>query len=296
MSRSIKKLYRDLTQSFPLSVLKNSRKEGCNSVSAACSEIGTYIAGKVESDTNLLDISSEHAALLKAVQRQDFSISEVVTLTDSDEAEISPLTLKILADFTRRTGKPLGYKVVDHNGKILFRTNDVKKKIDFYMWKDQDAVLFELKNPVSNWVHSKLKGDVKKDLKKNALKGLRLAFPTYKGASCYGASVATKTGKIYFGGQYSSYEKRLNIHAEMSAVLAALMNGDTGITDLALVSDKFTEEPCEVCGCCRQFLFELSQKFNWDLTIYCFAKNTPAVNIYTLKELLPHSWSSKKWR
>jgi hypothetical protein len=66
-------ILRELALAFPLSILKRKRKAGeGNSVSIAISKSGErYIGGKVESDTNLLDISSEQTALLYAAQAKD---------------------------------------------------------------------------------------------------------------------------------------------------------------------------------------------------------------------------------
>jgi cytidine deaminase len=131
-------------------------------------------------------------------------------------------------------------------------------------------------------------------LKQVAKDAITKNFPTYDSASGYGAAVVTSEGNIFSSGQYSSFEKRLNIHAEMGAVLNSLMHQRKNIIALALVSSKFKDVPCEICGCCRQFLSEMSSRFNLNLTYYCFALETDAYKTYTLEELLPSPWSSLK--
>ncbi|MBI4132419.1 MAG: hypothetical protein HY474_02190 [Candidatus Sungbacteria bacterium] len=290
-------LLQTLRATLDRSVLKKSRNDReANSASCAISRSGgRYGGARVESDTNLLDMSSEHIALLRAVQQRDFDIVEVVTLVDADSGIVSPLVIKILTDFGARTGAMPAYRMLNAQGNILFETDDVSKELPFYRPVLQR---FSAVNdtPQKNWDasgHSEKLDDL---LKTHALRGLTLAFPTYEGASSYGAAVRAASGTVYFGGQYSAPEKRLNIHAEMSAILAALMEGETVVTHIGLVSDKFVSEPCSLCGCCRQFILELSRKFDWDARISCFAKEAPIQATYSIGDLLPHSWNSKQWQ
>lgn len=278
------------------SVLKKSRNDR-EAASASCAisrRGGRYWGAKVESDTHLLDVSSEHVALLRAVQQRDFDIAEVVTLVGGDAGVISPLAMKVLADFGTRTGSMPAYRVLNTGGDVIFQTSDVSRELPFYR-PAQQRLGAPAGVPEENWRAGEPSEKSDDLLRTYALRGLALAFPTYAGASCYGAAALAASGTVYFGGQYSAPDKRLNIHAEMSAILAALMEGETAITHLGLVSDTFTAEPGNLCGCCRQFIAELSKKFGWDMSIYCFARDTEKYAAYTIDALLPYVWSSKQW-
>ena len=290
-------LLQTLRATLSRSVLKKSRNDReANSASCAISRGGQqYWGAKIESDTNLLDMSSEHVALLRAIQHKDFDIGEVVTLVEGDTSIVSPLSVKILVDFGIRAGAVLSYRMVNAHGDTIFQTKNVVHEVPFYHPELQNLGLTRTA-PEKNWRITEPLKEPEDTLRVHARQGLALAFPTYVGASSYGAAVITGSGTIYFGGQYSAPEKRLNIHAEMSAILAALMEGETVITHLGLISDKFASEPCNLCGCCRQFIAELSKKFGWDTSIYCFAKDTRDYVTYTIDALLPYAWSSKQWQ
>ncbi len=290
---------KQLREALFLSVTKKARTDGNgNAASVVISKSGkTYFGGKAESDTNLLDVTPEQTALLIAVQHRDFQVAEVVTLIDSTKPIISPLALKVMADFANRTSTKIAYSVLDAEGTIVFKTKNVLDAIPFYHPEPSDLVLKKVA-PKANW--AKFSGhtndaEIAEALKKYALKGLELAFTTYRGASSYGAAVLTESGKIFYSGQYSSPDKRLMVHAEMGAILAALMAKEEKLTHLAVVSDKFETEPCQTCGPCRQFITELSKRYGWKLKVYCFAKKEPVYNTYSMETLLPNSWSSKKW-
>jgi len=299
MSKSTNTYTKSLRDALLLSVTKKARTDGNgNSASVAISKSGkTYFGGKAESDTNLLDVTPEQTALLLATQHRDFQIVEVITLIDSTKPIISPIALKVMADFANRTGTKIAYTVLDAEGTTVFKVKNVLDAIPFYHPEPSDLVLKKVA-PKANW--AKLSGhtndsEIAEALKKYALKGLELAFTTYQGASSYGAAVLTESGKIFYSGQYSSPDKRLMVHAEMGAILAALMAKEEKLTHLAVVSDKFEAEPCQTCGPCRQFITELSKRYGWKLQVYCFAKKQPVYNTYSIETLLPNSWSSKKW-
>ena len=236
MSKSINKpaaankLAKSLHEALFLSVTKKARTDGNgNAASVAISKSGkSYFGGKAESDTNLLDVTSEQTALLIAVQHRDFQIVEVATLIDSTKPIISPLALKVMADFANRTGTKIAYSVLDAEGTTVFKVKNVLDAIPFYHPEPSDLKLKKVA-PKANWAkvakNSKNTDEaaIAQALKKYALKGLELAFTTYQGASSYGAAVLTESGKIFYSGQYSSPDKRLMVHAEMGAILAALM-------------------------------------------------------------------------
>ncbi|MFA5841459.1 MAG: cytidine deaminase [Candidatus Paceibacterota bacterium] len=255
-----------------------------------------YRGANIDSDTNLLNISSEQSALLLAVAHSDYLVEEVVTLVEKDEGFIvNPFTVKTMIDFCVRTGGEIKYRVVNIDGKEIFSVPKVTEIIPFY--KPHQNILEKVKGAVPSESKAPFQTSipVPDQLKKYAVEGLGKCFHTYNNASAYSTAVLTEDSVIYYSGQYSSFEKRGGIHSEMAAPILALMDGKTKIVALGLVSTKFTDTPCEICGCCRQFLAEISSKYDLSINLYCFAKDTDEFKQYTLDELLPNQWSSKKW-
>lgn len=271
--------------------------DGARTSSVCYSKSGRkYRGANVDSDTHLLNIPSEQVSLLLAVSHQDYLIDKIVTMVEKEENFVlDPLIVKIMVDFCTRTGEEIKYRVINMEGKTIFENDTVTKLIPFY--NPSSTILSKTQNTNLAESHSvRLLGvSLEKELKKYALEGLPMSFTTYNSASGYGTAVTTEDGEVYYSGQYSSFEKRYNIHSEMSAVILALMGGKTKITALGLVSTKFTDTPCEICGCCRQFLAEISSKYNLKMKFYCFAKDTDEFKEYTLDQLLPSQWTSKNW-
>lgn len=298
MSRSTdnQRLAEALTIGLSRSVLKRSRNHrGPNAASCAISRSGKYyIGGTFESDTNLFDIPSEHVALLRAVQQRDLGIREVVTRIAGTTTTVSPLVLKLLVDFGKRTGRAIAYRVFDERGRTIFRTRNAANVIPFYR-SAQTNVGLPAAAPQKNWQRIAGRGRAEDLLRTSAMRGLRRAFPLYPGASAYGASALAKSGNMYYSGQYSASEQRLGLHAEMAVLIAAVMEGERDITHLGLVSDKFEREPPSLCGACRQFVLELSRKFGWHMAITCFAKHARARSRATIGTLLPGPWESTPW-
>lgn len=81
----------------------------------------------------------------------------------------------------------------------------------------------------------------------------------------YGAAVLTISGKVYSAGQYSSCNHITSIHAEMSAILLATMNGEPDIEAIALSCSKKEETFC--CGICLQFIKEHAMRTQRDITL-----------------------------
>ncbi|MEA2701766.1 MAG: cytidine deaminase [Candidatus Parcubacteria bacterium] len=265
--------------------------------SVAVSRDGTcYSAGSVGSQTHLLDIPSELAALVRAVQHNDVHIKEVRTVTTDPLASVSPLVLKILADHGTRIGTAMRYVVQDTSGKILFESADVRELLPWYT--EPGTALASLMQRTAGPAKSRLDEasglSIELQLRSWALRGRERNFPTYDAASGYGAAVLTKTGDIYYGGQYSTYEHRLGVHAEMGVLLNALMDGVRDITHIGVASSKFPDTPCSPCGCCRQLMAELSLKCGLSPVVYLFASENEEFALYTLDELLPAQWTNKK--
>ncbi|MEK6947950.1 MAG: hypothetical protein AABX19_01785 [Nanoarchaeota archaeon] len=279
-----------LKEKLHLGVL--SKASNPKSVSIAFSSSGKhYISGKIESFSHLLNIGPENGALSLAVQNNDFGVNKIVTMTESLE-HVDPLVLKIIADHSLKTGNNIEYEVVDINGNNIFKTSNTLSEFSFYkpnISKLQKTFNFTLDNN-----HVKLENfnenDIPKILKDFAIKGITKNFPNYDSASGYGAAILTKNNNLYFSGQYSSPDNRLGIHAEMSAVLAAIMSNDLDVLYVGIVYSKFKDSNCPVCGSCRQFLVEHSSRTKIPIKIFSFAKDTDNFKFYDIKDYLPDNF------
>ena len=279
-------------------VLKNnlsscilSKSSNPKSSSIAVSYSGKYYPGvKIESLSHLLDVSSEACSLLRSVQNNDFNIKKIITLSESDI--IDPLILKVLADYSIKTGNVIEYIIYNFDNDEIFRTENVLHKLDFY-----EPNIFKLKKTDNSNLESNVieldnidAKELPSILRTYSIKGILKNFPNYDSASGYGSAVLTKNNKIYFSGQYSSPDNRLGIHAEMSAVISAIMSNDSEITSIGIVSTKFKDVPCAICGSCRQFLAEHSSRTKTPITIFSFAKDNPLYKSYSLSDYLPNSF------
>ena len=79
----------------------------------------------------MLDIPAELVALVRAVHRNDFDITEV-SATIQTGGSVSPLVLKILADHTARTDIPIRYSLRTAKSALVFETDDARTAIPFY--------------------------------------------------------------------------------------------------------------------------------------------------------------------
>lgn len=287
-----------LTEGLNLAVTKKVVPGGANRLaSVGYSRSGRkYRGANVDSDTNLLNITSEQAVVALAAAHQDYALKEIVTLTEKSAGFIpNPISVKTMTDFCVRTGADIKYWAVDLSGQELFSASRVTELIPFY--RPAPDILSKTKgaSPSEARVLADPEAPIEGQLKKCALVGLSRCFTTEDSASGYGAAVLTEDGIIYYSGQYSSFDKRTNLHAEMAAVLLALMDGRTKITAVGVASSKYKDTPCEICGCCRQFLSEISAKQGQEIDCYCFATESEKYEKHSLKDLLPNQWSSKKW-
>ena len=71
-----------------------------------------------------------------------------------------------------------------------------------------------------------------------------------------GAAVRTRSGAIYTGSNVESSSYGLTICAERLAICIAIHQGDTDITEIAVVAD--TEGAPGPCGACRQFMYDFA--------------------------------------
>src|SRR3989344_828122 len=282
-----------LKETLSLSVTK---KEGERTASIAYSSSGKmYCAGSVASDTNSLNISSEQAVLVLSALNTDYGIERIVTIREaSGDTSLSPIVGKIIIDHSMRIEKSIEYKIVNLSGENIFESKDISK--EFSNYKPEKIIIGRFQNSKFQENHLQLNISEPLELKPYAIQGLDRNFPLYDGASGYGTAVATKNGKVYFGGQYSSPDKRLGLHSEVTSILSALMDKNHEITDIGIVSSKYPDSPCDMCGICRQFISEICAKFDISPKLHCFSKDTDEYRTYKIKEYLPSSWTSKKWK
>ncbi len=265
-----------------------SQKSSYNSSSVAITSNNNYFSGLLESTTHLLDITSEHATLALAISHKDPYVKQIITLMQTEEFVLNPLVIKILVDHVRRTGTSISYSVFDLNGNNLFHCDDVRTL--YY------TPQVELLEKVQSWefqpnfIYFDKSRDIDSQLKECALKGTETHFSSGT-KSLYGASVFSGD-KIYFAGVHSSYDRRLNLHAEMVAFISALSDGNKEISAVGLISTKFIDEVPHVCGCCRQFLSEIQLKNNKEINIYSFSFDGNKTFKISLKDYLPYMWDS----
>lgn len=284
-----------LRKGLEASIVKSMNKERTSSL--AFTESGReYLGALIGSDTHLMNISSEQTALALSVAANDFSVREIVTMIESEaDFTLSPIVVKVLVDYASRSQVTLGYTIVNKEGRVLIETDDIHSL--FPLYNPAPITLKKVGEKYSANV-AKVKitaGKIPATLKKYAVLGLQKNFPLYDSASSYGTAVYTKDGRVFFAGQYSSPDKRMNLHSEMVAMLSAILNGSPEILAIGIVSSKYPDTPCNMCGICRQFIFEISQKLKLSPDLYCFALNNADFKKTKIEEYLPDSWSSKNW-
>jgi cytidine deaminase len=262
--------------------------------SIAYSTSGSYVAGSLTSDTNFLSISSEQNALMLSVLQNDYGVNKIVTLTNNEGLGVSPVVVKYLIDHTVRTHIPISYTVLNTKGEKILETADSATLAPFYT--PPAITLTKIKNSKieKNTAAVVIKNPLQ--LKAFAIKGIERNFPLYDGASGYGTAVFTKSDKVHFAGQYSKMGKGLGVHSEINALISAISEGDKDIEAIGVVSTKYPDTPCNMCGICRQLIAEISAKLNISPKIYCFARDTEEYKEYIIDQYLPNAWTSKKWK
>ena len=100
------------------------------------------------------------------------------------------------------------------------------------------------------------------------------------------ALVKTKSGKIFKGVNIENAAYSPTICAERSALASAISNGEREISYIIINGDSKDTFPC---GVCRQFIREFSDSD----TKIVIANSTDDYKIYTIEDLLPHSFSKK---
>lgn len=288
-----------LKSALDLCVLKSKDVNRISSI--AYSHSGQhYIAGKIASDTKLLDIASEQGVLALCAQQNDFGVYKIVTLMENPDkkSSVSPAVIKILIDHSIRTGIPIEYKIINLKNETISHFENITNVFSFYNPSSVKLAKVEANMPVSEnkiILQSKSIDEYPLLLKQYAIQGIERNFPTHDSASGYGAAIVAKNNTLYFGGQYSGFDNNTGLHAEMAVILRALMDKNSEITHLGVVSTKYPDVPCTMCGCCRQYVSEISSRFNLDIGIFYYAKDNNVYTFQKIKDYLPGAWTSKKW-
>lgn len=98
--------------------------------------------------------------------------------------------------------------------------------------------------------------------------------------------VKTKTGSVYKGVNIENAAYSPCLCAERSAMSTAISEGEKDFTYIVITGDSKDTFPC---GVCRQFIKEFAD----DETKIVIANSPDDYRIFTIDELLPHSFSSK---
>lgn len=98
--------------------------------------------------------------------------------------------------------------------------------------------------------------------------------------------VKTKTGSVYKGVNIENAAYSPCLCAERSAMSTAISEGEKDFSYIVITGDSKDTFPC---GVCRQFIKEFAD----DETKIVIANSPDDYKIFTIDELLPHSFSSK---
>lgn len=260
-----------------------------------CRATATTVSGRayngyrLRSQTHLLDIPAELAALIAAVHDNESAVAAVTAVG----AALSPLTLKLLVDHCARTGTPIAYSLTDPSGALLFEESDVRTALPTYASPATRLATLADRRYGKGVVKNGTYAETARALRAAAIVGIARNLPTRDGASGYGAAVRTTDGDIHFGGQYSTPDERLGAHAEMAVIARMLSQGANGFTDIAIASSKFPEVPVSPCGACRQFIAEAAAATDSRPAIHLFASESESSATYALSELLPAPWANR---
>ncbi len=99
-----------------------------------------------------------------------------------------------------------------------------------------------------------------------------------------GSAVLSDSLKIYTGFNIENPSLMMSICAEKVAMINAISSGERSIKAIAVFSPE--RDYCFPCGSCRQFIYELAP----EAQIYLAGRG--GIKKYTIKELLPHAFST----
>lgn len=123
-----------------------------------------------------------------------------------------------------------------------------------------------------------------KELVKKAIEAKNNAYVPYSKFRV-GAALLTKEGKVYTGCNVECASYGGTNCAERTAIFKAVSEGDRQIEAIAVASD--LDDYTYPCGICRQVIIEFGKKIKMII-----AKSEDDFKIYTIDELLPHSFTT----
>jgi len=101
-----------------------------------------------------------------------------------------------------------------------------------------------------------------------------------------GACVLMDDDSIYTGCNFENSSFGMTICAERNAIGSAIADGKIKIKAVAIYSPN--QQKCFPCGACRQVIHEFCEN---DADVDIILKNGENIEIYTLAQLLPESFS-----
>ncbi len=101
-----------------------------------------------------------------------------------------------------------------------------------------------------------------------------------------GACVLMDDGSVYTGCNFENSSFGMTICAERNAIGSAIADGKIKIKAVAIYSPN--QQKCFPCGACRQVIHEFCEN---DSDVDIILKNGENIEIYTLAQLLPESFS-----
>ncbi len=121
----------------------------------------------------------------------------------------------------------------------------------------------------------------------SAKESMKKAYAPYSGFFV-GAALLTEDGKVYTGCNIENASFSPTVCAERTAFFKAVSDGERKFLKIAVAGGKNGEitTGAAPCGVCRQVMREFCRD---DFEILCLKKD--GYNKYTLKELLPESFS-----
>jgi cytidine deaminase len=148
------------------------------------------------------------------------------------------------------------------------------------------------RKPPSDATHTKMRnsplpvgeGKGEADLVAAAAAAREQSYSPYSGYAV-GAALRTKSGKIFIGTNVENAAYPLTNCAERTAIFTAVSAGERDFMSMAVV----TANGGTPCGACRQVMAEFAP----DLRVIV-ADAHAVTGVFTLAELLPHSFDSAK--
>ena len=135
----------------------------------------------------------------------------------------------------------------------------------------------------------------KEELIREAFQAQKRAYAPYSGFEV-GAALLTADGKIYRGCNIENASYGACNCAERTAFFRALYDGERDFSAIAIVGKPKTSDAfdyCAPCGICRQVMAEFCDPENFRIIL---ARNEEDCRVYSLKELLPLSFTGSSMK